>query len=275
MIWPHASKKNPCPICKRTDWCSFGDRASICRRIESSKPHLDRSGNLDGWFHFYDSERPAIPARKWKPPTPSINPQSIKVKTCGEDLAIQLGVSMASLQKLGVGWSDLYGAWMFPMRNGKNEVVGWNRRFMDGTKKIVGGTKAGLYLPQVDFFDEAMQPVFICEGGSDTAALLDFGFFAIGRFNVSFGAEDLKAFFKANNIFRCVIVADNDSPKNLNGRIGRPGFEGAIRLKAALGVKSCIWQPPSPCKDVREFKKRGGTAEMILSDLKQKVWSNK
>jgi phage/plasmid primase-like uncharacterized protein len=272
MIWPHATIKNPCPVCGKPDWCSFGDRAAICRRVESSKPHLDRGGNFDGWYHFYDSARPQIPPRKWTPPRPAINPQTIKTKTCGEDLAKELGVSMAALRTLGVGWSDQYQAWMFPMRNGKNEVVGWNRRFKDGSKKIVGGTKAGLYIPQMDFFDEA-QPVVICEGGSDTAALLDLGFFAIGRFNVSSGAEDLKEFFQANNIHRCIIISDNDERKNLNGRQGRPGIEGALRLKKALKTKSVIWMPPTPCKDVRDFVNRGGTKELILSDVKNKVWT--
>ena len=272
MIWPHASKQHPCVVCGKTDWCSFGDRAAICRRVESPKPHLDRGGNVDGWYHFYDSAKPVqLPPKRWTPPQVVFNPESVRFKSCGEDLAAELGVSMAALRTLSVGWSDQYGAWMFPMRNGKNEIVGYNRRFKDGSKKILAGTKAGLYIPQLDI----QQPAFICEGGSDTAAPLDLGFFAIGRFNVSSGAQDLKQFFSINRIFKAVIVADNDSLKNLNGRQARPGIEGALRLKKELGVSSCVWQPPSPCKDVREFVKRGGTKQLIESDINKKVWSKK
>lgn len=269
-VWPHASKAHPCPVCQKTDWCSFGDRAIICRRVESSRPHLDRSGNLDGWYHFNDAPRPAMPVRRWTPP-PTRQLAPIRTKVCGDDLAKELGVTLDSLKSLGVGWSDSHRAWMFPMRNGKNEVVGWNRRFKDGSKKILAGTKAGLYIPQMD----ASNPTFICEGGSDTAALLDMGFFAIGRFNVSSGAADLKEFFSRNKIYKCVIVADNDGLKNYGGKKARPGIIGAQRLKSDLGVSSCIWIPPTPCKDVREFVKRGGTKELIESDLKQKVWSKK
>lgn len=268
MIWPRATKANPCKVCGKPDWCTFGDRAMICRRVESANPHLDRGGNVDGWYHFYEESKPVIPAPKWTPPRPSINPQSIPVKSCGDELAAQLGVSMSALRCLGVGWSDEYNAWMFPMRDGNNEIVGWNRRFKDGTKKIVAGTKAGLYIPQMD----VGEPVFICEGGSDTAALLDMGLFGIGRFNVASGANDLKTFFAANKIYRCVIIADNDSIKQLGNQRARPGINGAMRLKKDLNMVSCLWQPPSPCKDVREYMKRGGTGALILNDLKNKVW---
>ena len=267
-IWPKFSKEHPCPKCGHWDWtCRAGTKMFVCMRVESDRPNKD-----GGWLHFFDGGKSFIPPRRFVPPSaPRINPQSVVVKSCGEDLAAELGVSMAALRTLGVGWSDQYGAWMFPMRNGSNEVVGWNRRYKNGEKKIVAGTKGGLYIPQIDVQETA----FICEGGSDTAALLDLGFFAIGRFNVSSGAEDLKTFFSDNKIFRAVIIADNDSLKNLNGRKARPGIEGAIRLKKALGITSVIWQPPSPCKDVREFVKRGGTRELILSDLRTKVWSKK
>ena len=157
------------------------------------------------------------------------------------------------------------------MRNGKNELVGWNRRFENGEKKIVAGMKGGLYIPQVEPQDMA----FICEGGSDTAALFDMGLFGIGRFNVSSGLVDLKQFLSANKIYKAVIIADNDGIKKYNAGTGRPGIEGALRLKKDLGVNSVIWMPPSPCKDVREFKKRGGTASLIFNEIKNKVWSKK
>lgn len=266
MIWPKFTKESPCPACGRADWtCRAGDRAFVCMRVES-----ERSATDGGWYHSYASERPKIPARI-KTYSTSVNLSTVKIKSCGEDLAVELGVSMKSLVALGVGWSDINNAWMFPMRNGKNEIVGYNRRFRNGEKKIMAGTKAGLYIPQI----ETQPMVFICEGGSDTAALLDMGFFAIGRFNVSSGAEFLKEWFRINKIYQCVIIADNDELKKYAGGMGRPGIEGATRLKADLGMKSVIWQPPSPCKDLREFKKRGGTRELILSDLKNKVWSRK
>lgn len=268
-LWPKFSKERPCPACGRFDWtCRAGDRAFICMRVASDRPAKD-----GGYYHWYDSAKPILPPPRLKiPPKPTVNPNSVSgVEFNLDKLAGDLGVSEMSLKALGVVWSNQYHAWLFPMRNGGNELVGWNRRFENGEKKIVAGMKGGLYIPQT----EPQPTLFICEGGSDTAALFDMGLFGIGRFNVSSGAADLKKFLSTNKIYRAVIIADNDGIKKYNAGTGRPGIEGALRLKKELGVASVIWMPPSPCKDVREFKKRGGTASLILNDVSKKVWSKK
>ena len=135
MIWPHFKKDNPCPACGHWDWaCRAGDRAFVCMRVASDRPAKD-----GGFYHFYDGEKPLkLPPKRFSPPKRTTVPE-IKIKTCGEDLARDLGVSMSALRTLGVGWSDAYGAWMFPMKNGRGEIVGWNRRYKTGEKKIVAG----------------------------------------------------------------------------------------------------------------------------------------
>jgi len=268
-LWPKFSKERPCPACGRWDWtCRAGDRAFVCMRVAS-----ERTAKDGGFYHFYDSAKLTLPPPRLKlPSAPSVDPRSVKGAEINLDvLAGELGVTVMALQALGVIWSNQYHAWLFPMKNGKGELVGWNRRFPNGEKKIVAGMKGGLYIPQ----SEPQEIVFICEGGSDTAALYDMGLFGIGRFNVLSGAADLKQFLSTNRIFRAVIIADNDTLKKYNGGKGRPGIEGALRLKKDLGVNSVIWMPPSPCKDVREFKNRGGTAAMIYNEIKNKIWSKK
>ncbi|WP_003542052.1 DUF3854 domain-containing protein [Desulfotomaculum nigrificans] len=42
------NRHQPCPICGKTDWCSFNDRIAICMRIESNHPV---SGKMGGWLH--------------------------------------------------------------------------------------------------------------------------------------------------------------------------------------------------------------------------------
>ena len=265
MIFSHASKERPCLICKGADWCSFGQRAMLCQRVESDKPF-----SKGGWWHFYDDKKsnqlftPPLPKN-----VPKTNVGAIKATAvCGDELAKQLGVSLGSLKSLGVGWSNEYQSWLFPMRNGQNEIIGYNRRFKNGEKRIVQGTNAGLYIPQVEPFGIP----YVCEGGSDTAALLDLGLFGIGRFNVNSGASFLKEFFKENAIHRYVICADNDGIKQLGNKTGRPGIVGAERLRKEIGLPAVIWMPPSPIKDVREFLKKGGTKQMIESEIKNKIW---
>ena len=47
--WHNVSKKEPCPICRKTDWCNLSDDGAvcICHRVESDR--LAPSGS--GWIH--------------------------------------------------------------------------------------------------------------------------------------------------------------------------------------------------------------------------------
>ena len=80
----------------------------------------------------------------------------------------------------------------------------------------------------------------------------------------------VKEHLKKSKIFKVVIVADNDSIKN--GK--RAGIEGAKKLQKDIGLSSVIWMPPSPIKDVREFVRKGGTRQLIESDINSKTWEN-
>ncbi len=74
-------------------------------------------------------------------------------KVIVQPLADELGVSIDSLLRLGVGCRPGDGdrTYTFPVRDGKGEVVGINRRFINGTKCFVTGSKHGLYYdPKAD-----------------------------------------------------------------------------------------------------------------------------
>ena len=62
-------------------------------------------------------------------------------------LADELGVSIDSLLSLGIGCRPNDGdrTYTFPVRTGRGEVVGINRRFINGSKCFVTGSKHGLY----------------------------------------------------------------------------------------------------------------------------------
>ena len=275
MIWQRVTRQNPCPICQKTDWCQFGDRAVKCMRVESSKPCP--SG---GWYHFYDDERIRIefsPVHKVAPARidAGLTMGRIRIKSRPQDLERSgrlLGVSVAALEALGAAWNPEKNALAFPMFDAHRNEIGIRLRNERGFKWAVSGSRNGLFIPK------ELNPqlvTFLPEGPTNTAALLSIGIQSIGRPNVSSGNEMLSDCLKHFKIRRAVVVADNDELKQLGNREGRPGIEGANKLRKELKVPSVIWMPPSPLKDVRDFVNRGGTAAQIQSDIAGKVWTIK
>lgn len=67
-----------------------------------------------------------------------------------QTLAEQLGVSIESLERLGIGWKIDSHAWSFPERDAEGKIVGISLRGWDGKKFCVGGSKRGLAFDQQD-----------------------------------------------------------------------------------------------------------------------------
>ena len=59
-------------------------------------------------------------------------------------LAGQLHVSRESLIQLGAAWKPNDNAWVFPERDAEGEIIGLIRRFQDGSKFCIAGSKRGL-----------------------------------------------------------------------------------------------------------------------------------
>jgi len=271
------TKENPCPICGKTDWCMFGDRAVKCMRVESSQ--VCESG---GWYHFYNDKIIAplyIPKIPIQQPIVKIDCESLMNKWKKETTTLQfkicadnLGVIPEALIGLGVAYAKEYKAWAFPMKNEKEETIGIRLRNSQGQKWAVKGSKQGVFVPLKSVHRQDV--IFLPEGPTDTAAFLALGLYAIGRPSCLTGNDILHKFVFLNKCFKVVIVSDNDELKQYGNSQSRPGIKGAEKLKSDL--KNCIstiWIPPSPAKDIREFIKMGGTKEMIESDLKSKIWS--
>jgi hypothetical protein len=165
--------------------------------------------------------------------------------------------SRMSLNHLHCGWD---GAFTFPMRNGNNEIIGIQRRFSDGKKINVEGSRLGLFIPQTV---NNTGRLFICEGASDTATMLDMGFFAIGRPNSSYGDDFVNIYIASGQQFDNIyIVADNDK--------SGVGLKGAKHLSLELKLdESHIIMPPY--KDIREMFINVGTYDTtnwILENIK-------
>lgn len=60
------------------------------------------------------------------------------------ELAHDLGVSTEAVEALGVGFSPADQAWVFAERDAKGEIIGLIRRYMDGKKFAITGSKRGL-----------------------------------------------------------------------------------------------------------------------------------
>jgi 5S rRNA maturation endonuclease (ribonuclease M5) len=228
-------------------------------RVESSKP-CDNGG----WLHSLNSDaKPFVPkAKLFEPPKINVTKllttfQSQTMAAWIEKLATDLGVSFDSLRSLDVAWASPFLAWAFPMRDGFGDPIGIRLRTSDGKKFAVTGSRQGLFISEY----KPQPDLYICEGPTDTAAMLSIGLYAIGRPSC-LGCEDMiRDFIRVNKIRTVTIVADADEP----------GQRGAEKLQTSLKVKSKIWTPQE--KDIREAVKKGITSKLVEQLAKHIFWT--
>lgn len=170
-----------------------------------------------------------------------------------ESLCDEFDVSHDILSVYQCGWdSECY---TFPLRDDCNNIIGIQRRFPDGKKRMITGSRTGLFLPQgINVLRN--QWIFVCEGLSDTVTCANMGFFAIGRMSATTGTMLLCRLLKGKNV---VIVGDND----------KAGLDAAYKLDAKLrrlcNVKTVF---PREGKDLREwYKKDGENVRKVLTKL--------
>ena len=274
--WRRVSKRRPCPVCRKPDWCLFSGpanapSAAICARVESRK----RCGEA-GWLHVLrddgpvwapwrrtirkavkmmrETERPGIDFGKLAAECQA----SIEPEALGR-LADNLGLSVESLRRLGVGWSAQHRAVTFPMKDPSGRTLGIRLRLPSGRKLAVKGGKEGLFIPS------ELEPggrLLIAEGPTDTAALLDFGFQAVGRPSCSGGTRHLVGLVRRLQPAGVVVAADGDPP----GRLGAGRLASTLAAYAAT-VRTI--QPPDGLKDVRDWRQAGaeyGDVEARISE---------
>jgi len=262
LQFQRVSKKRPCPICGKADWClvSSDGAVAVCQRIEAGA--IKRCGDA-GWLHrlneLSNSPNPHSCHRV------TLNTRSVQATDLEEyaahsvcrassnlisRLAADLGVSAESLRKLSVGWDG--GAWVFPMRDHEGRIIGIRRRFPDGAKRAVLGSRNGLFIP-TDL--RLTGQLLIAEGESDCAALLSLDLNCIGRPSCLSGGRLLSKLAHGRDT---VIVADRDDP----------GQRGAARLASVL-ICHCpsvrIVTPPA--KDARDWIRGGAKHDDVASAI--------
>lgn len=258
--WLRVTKANPCPICKKPDFCVIGSHYVQCMRIESDKPCRS---SLGGWLHAIGDTTKLRPLPE-KPERPAvIDAAAIMAALSGgtwpemvAQFAASLGVTVRALDLLGVAWSPGHRAWGFPMKDWHGKTIGIRLRLLDGSKRAVKGSHNGLF-----YAEGSAKTVFIAEGESDAAAGLSIGLECIGRAGCMGGEDSVDRLLKRKGARRAVICADADDP----------GQRGAEKLQAALSVPSVIYYPCAA--DLREGVKCGLTKEMIESAVSNMVWT--
>lgn len=247
-----------CPVCQKDHWCLLHKdrKAAICPRVsEGCAKDLGDAGYL----HLLDGHRgeryelprfePCVPARAIDDAAPD---WTVIVRDC-KDRATErakkmasdvLGVSIRSLELLDFGVTAK-GAWSFPMRSSGRDLVGLRIRSAEGKKWAYPGSRNGLFMADSPPTD----PLVVCEGPTDTACAVDFGFSAIGRPSCNGAVEWCLDVARRRDV---AIFADNDGP----------GLDGANKLAEWMvrQTKSCKVVVSPYHKDLREAKRDGLTA---------------
>lgn len=282
--WKRATKRQPCLVCGKPDWCCWTNDVVMCMRVESER--RVETGCGVGFFHpRTDSIGPTFlsgtTAKKSKPrPTDDELDDKWRVKCrawqsgtrmrssdCVVELAAKLCVSYASLILIEAGWDGQ--AWTFPERSDTGHYLGVTRRFPDGRKVCATGSRRGLVYPSsicdpiMPNLDNFADTILLVEGASDVAACWTMGILAVGRPSNTGGVEYLRKLIPHFNRDTKVIVlgeCDRRRPPRpisckVDGCLGCPecwpGLFGAQYVAKSLGLE---WRmPPHGAKDVRSW----------------------
>ena len=228
-------KGRECKICGKTNWCVQMDDGSATLCPRSDGVGAFRKYGEYGYLHIRDGslqDRPLPPMKKKpeRPVAPIDWNGNIKRWTVNgrlAELAEALGVSARVLEELSVGWDGK--AWVFPERDGDGTVIGVNRRFVDGSKRCVTGSRRGLTY-SLDWATRRKGPILVVEGGSDVAAGLSMDLCTIGRPSNTGGVKHLERLLRDTK--RTVLVV-GERDRKPDGRW--PGMDGCRVVSAALG----------------------------------------
>lgn len=256
------TNQNKCPICNHPNWCLIGDVWVLCMRVQSERTKTLTDGSV-GYLHRIGDGHNPQPRKSEEQQKPQLNVSELlhswRRGRSGDrldELAVDLGVTIWSLEALECIHSPYRETWAFPMRDGDNSYTGIRLRKLNGDKWAERGSRQGIFLPQI----EPQTTALICEGPTDCAAALSIGYFALGKPNCCGGISHLQQAVKKLGIRRAVIVSDLDDP----------GLRGAQTLAMHLPIATAILL--CPAKDFRQAVKNGMDREMCDAAIRQLIW---
>ncbi len=257
MNWQRVSHDNPCPICKKPDWCTYSEALVCCMRIESG-----RQMHNGGWAHRLGDHVRTLPPIRERIKA-EIDAGKIWARWLDGDerfaaLARTLGLTTTGMGTYGWAWAPEYRAWAIPMLDGQGWPVGIRLRAEDGRKWAVRGSRQGLFCPLT--IGPSSDTALVCEGPTDALAAFQMGFWAIGRPSC-LGCHDMVVqTIKRLRIRRVVVMADHDGP----------GQAGAAKLANDLRCWHKVVIPPA--KDLRAWRAAGATSEDVKAIIDSKTW---
>lgn len=260
----------PCPICHHPDWCLMDPQggAVICARIQNGS--IKRCGQA-GWLHIIDRDK-FNPKRWTKMNKPTIDFTS-KVEQYRHGLRQHREKARVITNSIGIQLRTAYDydcgfdgrALTIPMHAANHMPIGIQRRFLDGTKRMVRGSKVGIFRPW--FPPCGQSPSYlICEGFSDTATaseLVGNQYHCIGKLNYNSGNDVIRELLSlARKKAEVVLLCDRDE--------NDVGVMGAIGT--AMAIQDLCWSirilsPPPGVKDVRDWRRQGLTSLQLFYEI--------
>jgi len=287
------SDLNRCPICDHPDGCLYAldGSAAICSRVKEGSIKTVGEGPFSGgYLHIIKSDFKPKSVRKKRP----VNINWNTLCNCYVDAYLKplnkglfstlppFPIHITTLYAIEMGWDG--GAYTFPVRNSDDQIIGIQRRFPDGTKAMVSGSKLGIFIPRLNWSNLMNDdcPLFICEGVSDLATALDMGLYAIGRANCQTGKGYIIKFCIKKRPQRVVIIADNDEAKiRPDGSVYYPGQEGAKALGLHLSQGHKLFTvtrpdikvvvPPTGIKDLRQWREKGLLLDWLMDRVEENL----
>jgi hypothetical protein len=138
--WVRVSHREPCPVCKKTDWCGLSaDRTlACCMRVEDGSHGHAKNG---GWIHRIGPERPyprpPMPRHPPPPAPPRIDAEGLWRRWQQETPSDAIDIEA---ERLGVG----FWAW-----GGMGAVLSWSSvrgmaRSGSGLERVGGAPWVGM-----------------------------------------------------------------------------------------------------------------------------------
>jgi phage/plasmid primase-like uncharacterized protein len=150
---------------------------------------------------------------------------------------------------LRVGYKPDEGCWILPERDDSGRVVGLLRRYANGGKFAMDGSRRGLTIPHYGKHPPR-GPIYLAEGATDAAALHAVGVFAYGRFSAAGSALErlwLERLLRRHADRAIIVVGDNDSGA---GVLGAQKLAEHLSVVLARLVRCAL--PRKGFKDIRE-----------------------
>lgn len=260
MGWNRIKKNSPCPVCGRVKYCMVNDNGSAV--LCTKEPNTHPVGEA-GWLHVLDPKQ-NLDYRPTEFEKLFVRYRQNVIAGMAQIIAEQLGVTVASVERLGVGFYPLENAWVWSETDDQGRVIGLLKRYHNGKKVMVKGSERGLIyqypLPKTN------KPILVVEGASDVLAAMDMGYVGVGRPSADGGGKFLSALLKGHDV---IIVGENDDGAGVRGM--EKMFQ--VLKSSCKSVRKVL--PPAGKKDLRSWHPSGGEFEQWVSQYADTADTNR